>query len=142
MALREEEQLIGRGSSVADPPDVFPASRLGQPLKRIFDVAAAAMSLILFSPLLLVTSIAIKLDSRGPILIRETLYGYKNRPIQVLKFPLVMGAENDRTPRVTRVGRILSQTGIDELPQLFDVLRGKMSILGRRKVLRWPGSIC
>jgi lipopolysaccharide/colanic/teichoic acid biosynthesis glycosyltransferase len=95
-------------------------------------MAAATMGLILFSPLLLITSIAIKLDAPGPILVRETLYGYKNRPIQILGFRLVAAyAENDRTSsRLTRVGRILSQTGIDELPRLFNVLRGDMSIVG------------
>ena len=95
-------------------------------------MAAATMGLTLFSPLLLITSIAIKLDAPGPILVRETLYGYKNRPIQILGFRLVATCtENDRTsPRLTRVGRILSQTGIDELPRLFNVLRGEMSIVG------------
>ena len=103
-----------------------------QSAKRLFDIAAATMGLILFSPLLLITSIAIKIDTPGPILVRETLYGYKNRPIQVLGFRLVAAyAENDRTsPRLTRVGRILSQTGIDELPRLFNLLRGDMSIVG------------
>lgn len=59
--------------------DVVAAFRLKQRTKRIFDVVAAAMGLILFAPILLITSIAIKLDSRGPIFIRETQFGYKNR---------------------------------------------------------------
>ena len=54
--------------------------------KRIVDIAAATLGLLLFSPILLIASIAIKLDSRGPVLIRETWYGYKNRPIQLLTF--------------------------------------------------------
>ena len=122
----------GRGNSALALGGDAPAFRLYQPAKRLFDIAAATMGLILFLPLLLITSIAIKLDSRGPILVRETLYGYKNRPIQVLGFRLVAAyAENDRTsPRLTRVGQILSQTGIDELPRLFNVLRGDMSIVG------------
>src|SRR5271169_6405522 len=128
-----DNKSSGRGNSVvALGGGRAPAFRLDQYAKRLFDIAAATMGLILFSPLLLITSIAIKLDAPGPILVRETLYGYKNRPIQVLGFRLVAAyAENDRTsPRLTRVGRILSQTGIVELPRLFNVLRGDMSIVG------------
>jgi lipopolysaccharide/colanic/teichoic acid biosynthesis glycosyltransferase len=92
------------------------------------------MGLILFAPILLIASIAIKLDSRGPIFIRKTLYRYDNRAIKVLKFRVVTTCvEGDRiNPRVTQVGQILSETGIDELPQLFNVLRGEMSIVGPR----------
>jgi lipopolysaccharide/colanic/teichoic acid biosynthesis glycosyltransferase len=117
---------------------------LNERVKRLFDIVAATMGLILFSPILLVTSIAIKLVSQGPIFIRETLYGYNNRAIQVLKFRVVTAcAEGNRIdPRVIQVAQILSQTGIDELPQLFDVLRGEMSIVGRQNVHRWPASIC
>jgi lipopolysaccharide/colanic/teichoic acid biosynthesis glycosyltransferase len=93
------------------------------------------MGLTLFAPILLIISIAVKLGSRGPIFVRETKYRY-DRAIKVLKFRVVARTN----PRVTQVGQILNQTGIDELPQLFDVLRGEMSILGRRNVPRWPAS--
>jgi polysaccharide biosynthesis protein PslA len=101
------------------------------------------MGLTLFAPILLITAIAIKLDTLGPIFIRKTLYRYDNRAIKVLKFRVVTtGVEGDRVNSgVTRVGQILSQSGIDELPQLFNVLRGEMSIFGRRNVHRWPASI-
>jgi hypothetical protein len=127
-----DNKSSGRGDSVVALGGGAPAFRLDQYAKRLFDVAAATMGLILFSPLLLITSIAIKLDSRGPILVRQTLYGHKNRPIQALGFRLgAVYAKNDRTsPRLTRVGRALSQTGIDELPRLFNVLRGDMSVVG------------
>jgi lipopolysaccharide/colanic/teichoic acid biosynthesis glycosyltransferase len=127
-----DNKSSGPGNSVVGLGGGALALRLDQSAKRLFDMAAATMGLILFSPLLLITSIAIKLDAPGPILVRETLYGYKNRPIQILGFRLVAAyAENDRTSsRLTRVGRILSQTGIDELPRLFNVLRGDMSIVG------------
>ena len=131
MALREEEQSIGRGNSAS--AHIVLASRLEQVAKRIFDTAAAATGLVLFSPLLLIAFIAIRLDSSsGPVVVRENRYGFKNRPIKVLKFRLVGAcAESDRTnSRLTRVGRILSQTGIDELPRLVNVLRGEMSIFG------------
>jgi polysaccharide biosynthesis protein PslA len=128
VALRDDKSM-GRGNPAAALRDFLPAFRLEDAAKRLGDIVAATTSLILFSPLLLLVSIAVKLDSRGPILIRETLYGYKNRPIQVLRFRLV--APDDRIAmRLTRVGRILTQTGIDELPGLLNVLRGQMSIIG------------
>ena len=104
-------------------------ARLDELARRIFDLLAATMCLILFASILLLTSVAIKLDSRGPILIRETRYGYKNRAIYISKFRVAMvcseGEQINR--RLTRVGQLLRQTGIDELPQLFNVLRGEMS---------------
>ena len=104
-------------------------ARLDELARRIFDLLAATMCLILFASILLLTSVAIKLDSRGPILIRETRYGYKNRAIHISKFRVAMvcseGEQINR--RLTRVGQLLRQTGIDELPQLFNVLRGEMS---------------
>jgi hypothetical protein len=136
VALQGEKPREPSGWANSAPADrgVLPVFRLGPVAKRMIDIAAATLGLLLFSPILLIASIAIKLDSRGPVLIRETRYGYKNRPIQLLRFRLVTAcAENDRTsPRLTRVGRILNQTGIDELPQLFNVLRGQMSIAGPR----------
>ena len=96
------------------------------------DIAAATIGFILFSPLLLIAFVAIRLDSAGPVLVRETGYGYKNRPIRVLKFRFAgVCAGSDRTrSRLTRVGRVLNQTGIDELPQLVNVPRGEPSVIG------------
>jgi lipopolysaccharide/colanic/teichoic acid biosynthesis glycosyltransferase len=100
-------------------------------LHRVFDFVAAAAGMILLAPIFLVTSIAIKLDSDGPIFIREPRFGQGNRRIQLLKFRLVSGYGDGITPpRLTRLGRILCETGIDELPQLFNVLRGELSIMG------------
>jgi lipopolysaccharide/colanic/teichoic acid biosynthesis glycosyltransferase len=131
MALRDDKS-VSRGRSVAAIRGEVPGYRLAWRAKRLFDIAAATTGLILFSPLLLITSTAIRLDSCGPILIRESLFGYKNRPIQVFKFRTAIAcSENDQTGRrLTRVGRVLSRTGIDELPRLFNVLRGEMSIVG------------
>ena len=136
------DNSVGRASPAA-LQDSAPSFELGQGIKRAFDIVTAATSLILLSPILLIASVAIKLNSRGPIFIRGTLYGSDNRAIQVLKFRLMtVPAAGDRfSPSLTRVGQILGQTGIDELPQLFNVLRGEISIIGRRKVHRWPGSI-
>jgi lipopolysaccharide/colanic/teichoic acid biosynthesis glycosyltransferase len=102
--------------------------------KRAFDIAMAVSGIVLFSPILLITSLAIKLESAGPILVRETLFGYGKRIVRVHRFRFVAhGAETQAvTPRLTRVGRTLQQTGIGELPELFSVLAGDMSIVGPR----------
>jgi len=131
MALRDDNS-IDEANSGAALSNILPALRLGHIAGRVVDIAAATIGLVLFSPLLLIAFVAIRLDSPGPVLVRETRYGYKNRLILVLKFRLVgVCAESDRTnSRLTRVGRILSQTGIDELPQLVNVLRGELSVIG------------
>ena len=100
-------------------------------MHRILDLAAAVTGVILLAPILLVTAIAIKLDSDGPIFIREPKFGHGNRKIQLFKFRL-MSACRDGTirERPTRIGQILSETGIDEVPLLFNVMRGELSIVG------------
>jgi polysaccharide biosynthesis protein PslA len=127
----------GSDNSAAVQAGDIPSFDLNEAIKRVLDVVAAIIGIILFAPILVTISLAVKLGSRGPIFVRETKYGYDNRAIKVLKFRVMAARIN---LRVTQVGQILSQTGIDELPQLFDVLRGEMSILGRRNVLRWPAS--
>jgi lipopolysaccharide/colanic/teichoic acid biosynthesis glycosyltransferase len=128
----QDERSIGRADCGTAVCEVLPAFGMGRATKRLSDIAAVAIGLILFSPLLLIASIAIKLETRGPIFIGETLCGYKNRSIRVTRFRLTrVCAENDRIhPHPTRVGRILNQTGVGELPGLFSVLRGDMSIIG------------
>jgi lipopolysaccharide/colanic/teichoic acid biosynthesis glycosyltransferase len=115
---------------------------LDQWIKRVVDIVVATMGLILFAPIFLLAALAISLNSPGAIFIREALPGCNNRPIRVFRFRVTFAAGNRINPRMTRVGEILSLTGIDELPQLIDVLRGEMSIVGRRTVRRWPTSIC
>ena len=109
-------------------------------IKRAFDLVFASISLILLSPLFLIILLAIKLDSPGPISFRQVRHGFNNEEIRVFKFrsmtclddggEFVPAVEND--PRVTRIGRIMRQTNIDELPQLINVLHGEMSIVGPR----------
>jgi Undecaprenyl-phosphate glucose phosphotransferase len=117
-----------------------PLSRPQRAAKRMFDVVVAAAGLVILFPLLTLVAVAIKLDSPGPVLFRQTRHGYNNETIQVFKFrsmtqledgdEFVQAAPNDS--RVTRVGAILRRTNIDELPQLINVLRGEMSIVGPR----------
>jgi Undecaprenyl-phosphate glucose phosphotransferase len=117
-----------------------PLSILEQILKETFDRVCAAVGLVLLAPLLIMAAVAIKIDSRGPVLFRQTRHGFNNGVIRVFKFRTMNVIEGgDRftqasksDPRITRVGRILRRTNIDELPQLLNVLFGEMSIVGPR----------
>ena len=105
-----------------------------------FDFAVAAIGLIVLAPIFLVTSIAIKLDSRGPIFIREPKVGHNNQVIQVFKFRCVAAhAESNLCQHLTRIGQVLGETGIDQLPQLFNVLRGEISIADLLHAIRRDG---
>ena len=109
--------------------------------KRSFDVVVAALALLALSPVMLLAALAVRLDSPGPVLFRQARHGFNDRAIQVLKFRSMYSEAADPAarqvvtrgdPRVTRVGRILRKTSIDELPQLFNVLRGELSLVGPR----------
>jgi len=104
----------------------------GSLAKRLFDIGAASLSLILLSPMIFIASVAIKMGSRGPVFSREILHGYGNRPIRVLRFRTSEACDaSDRSSVfVSSIRRGLYRSGLDELPQLFDVLRGEMSIVG------------
>lgn len=110
-------------------------------VKRIFDVVAASVLLVIFSPLMLITAIAIALEDGFPVLYRQERVGLNGRLFNVIKFrSMRKDAEKDGKPRwatknddrVTRVGRIIRKLRIDELPQLFSVLKGDMSMVGPR----------
>jgi exopolysaccharide biosynthesis polyprenyl glycosylphosphotransferase len=110
-------------------------------LKRLVDFALATVLLIALSPLLLLIWIAIRLSGPGPVLYRQERIGLHNRPFNVVKFrSMIHGAEDDsgpvwaaeRDPRVTGVGRWLRRWRLDELPQLFNVIKGDMSLVGPR----------
>ena len=109
--------------------------------KRGFDLAFAGVALVLLTPLMLATAIAIKLDTRGPVFFRQKRHGFNNQIIEVTKFrslrhemadPLGSRIVTRDDPRVTRVGSFIRRSSIDELPQLFDVLTGKLSLVGPR----------
>src|SRR6185437_8101200 len=109
--------------------------------KWLFDHLVAAVALIVLSPVMIATAIAIKLDSKGPVLFRQKRHGFNNELVEVFKFRSMytdladLSAKNLVTrndPRVTRVGRFIRKTSIDELPQLFNVLMGNLSIVGPR----------
>jgi exopolysaccharide biosynthesis polyprenyl glycosylphosphotransferase len=120
-------------------------------LKRVMDILFSTIGIIVLSPIMLVVAIAIKIDSRGPAIFSQIRVGLNGKPFKMYKFrSMVDDAEdlldklrdkNEMTgpmfkikedPRVTRVGRFIRKTSIDELPQLFNVLKGEMSLVGPR----------
>ncbi len=109
--------------------------------KRAFDIVFSLFGILLFSPVMIATAIAIKLDSKGPVLFRQKRHGFNNEVIEVYKFRSMYVDQADPTakrpvtkgdPRVTRVGRIIRKTSIDELPQFFNALFGSLSLVGPR----------
>ncbi|RZU00795.1 sugar transferase [Rivibacter subsaxonicus] len=142
-------------------PDAF-----GYPLKRSLDVIGAALALVLLSPLMLLTALAVKLSSPGPVIFRQTRLGKGGVPFEFLKFRSMFVANDDAAhrayvarliagehepgqqgdgplykigadPRITAVGNVIRKTSIDELPQLWNVLKGDMSLVGPRPPLNY-----
>jgi Undecaprenyl-phosphate glucose phosphotransferase len=118
-----------------------PISGFDQIIKRIEDVVVGALAIIILSPLLLIVAIAVKLDSSGPVFFRQEREGFNNQRFRIWKFrsmrsercePDGITQARKDDDRITRVGRILRRTSIDELPQLFNVLAGEMSLVGPR----------
>ena len=109
--------------------------------KRVIDVVASLCALVLLSPVLALTALAILLSDGRPLLFRHVRPGHRGQPFTMLKFrtmrPLRPGEDRYRTDdrRVTRVGRFLRVTSLDELPELWNVLRGEMSLVGPRPLL-------
>jgi exopolysaccharide biosynthesis polyprenyl glycosylphosphotransferase len=131
----------------------FGLSRSSSYLKRAFDLAGATIGLLVLAPVTVVVALLIKLDSPGPVLFRQTRIGRGDTPFQMLKFrTMVQGADSMKRellnrneasglfkiaddPRITRVGRFLRTTSLDEAPQLLNVLRGNMSLVGPRPLV-------
>jgi undecaprenyl-phosphate galactose phosphotransferase/putative colanic acid biosynthesis UDP-glucose lipid carrier transferase len=117
-----------------------PLTKLERAAKRALDLASAGAGLVALLPLLALVSLMIKLDSPGPVIFRQTRRGFNGREFMIWKFRTMTSIENGRAicqakrndERVTRIGRLLRATSIDELPQLVNVLRGEMSLVGPR----------
>lgn len=142
------EELHGLTVMDVAPPQLGLISRT---VKRALDIIVSAGLIVVLAPLMLVAAVAIKLSSPGPVFFRQARVGYKGKTFDILKFrTMEVGADDIKIdlrdhsdvdgplfklhndPRVTRVGRILRPTSIDELPQLFNVLMGRMSLVGPR----------
>jgi undecaprenyl phosphate N,N'-diacetylbacillosamine 1-phosphate transferase len=117
-------------------------------IKRLLDVILSVIGLIILSPILLITAIAIKLESKGPVIFQQDRLGLNGKAFKIYKFrSMCVGAEKDGVyetkgdMRVTKVGRIIRKTSIDELPQFVNIIKGDMSIIGPRPTLTyhpWP----
>jgi len=115
-------------------------------MRRLFDVASSGVLLVFSSPFLLLSALGIKLDDSGPVLYRQRRVGKDEVEFELLKLrTMVVGAEkigagyavNEGDPRITRAGRVLRRLSLDELPQLWNVLRGDMSLIGPRPTLAY-----
>jgi exopolysaccharide biosynthesis polyprenyl glycosylphosphotransferase len=153
--------LAGLSSAGSYPRFELPTGRTLRPsrialslaltVKRMMDVGISVLAIVAFAPLMLAAALAVKLTSPGPVLFRQERVGLNARAFRVVKFrSMTLGAEREvaelmasnggyvpfykasNDPRVTRVGRFLRRTSIDELPQFFNVLRGEMSLVGPR----------
>jgi lipopolysaccharide/colanic/teichoic acid biosynthesis glycosyltransferase len=146
-----------------------PLERLDEAAKRALDLALAGLGLLLFGPALIAIAVAIRLTSPGPALFQQVRVGYRQSPFVMLKFRTMYqhnddaghrayvaamlagvksGADGGRgiykltdDPRVTPLGRLLRKTSLDELPQLVNVVRGEMSLVGPRPVLPWEAKL-
>lgn len=113
-------------------------------MKRLFDIVASGLGLIVLSPLFLILAIWIKLDSKGPVFYRQVRVGYKNKDFRIFKFrSMRVGADKGslvtiggHDPRVTRSGYFIRKFKFDELPQLINVFLGDMSLVGPRPEVR------
>lgn len=110
-------------------------------MKRLVDIIGASIAIIVFSPVMLVAAIGVKATSKGPLIFKQERVGLHNRPFKMYKFRSMevqsdaeekKGWTTKNDPRVTKIGRILRKTSIDELPQFFNVLKGDMSLVGPR----------
>jgi lipopolysaccharide/colanic/teichoic acid biosynthesis glycosyltransferase len=163
-ATRPREALLRR-DAVGGSPERSEWTGVSSAVMRALDVGIAVLALIALSPLMLLIALLIPLTSRGPILFRQTRVGHLGQPFVMLKFRSMLVDCDDRLhrdfvtrmltaqdrapsaldgrfklshdPRITRIGSLLRRTSLDELPQLFNVLRGEMSLIGPRPALPW-----
>lgn len=118
-------------------------------IKRITDIFLSCIGLIIFAPLFLLVGIAIKIDSRGPVIFKQCRVGKHGRVFNICKFRTMLtfedsyfedGSQMPNNERITKVGKILRNTSIDEIPQLINILAGDMSIVGPRPALEYQAA--
>jgi Undecaprenyl-phosphate glucose phosphotransferase len=134
------QPLVEIGSDVAVEVQRAPLGAFERAIKRLLDIAVGGAALVLLTPVLAAVSIAIKVTSRGPVIFKQHRMGFNGREFTIYKFRTMTVAEDGpkirqarrNDSRVTRLGAVLRRTSIDELPQLINVLRGEMSLVGPR----------
>jgi Undecaprenyl-phosphate glucose phosphotransferase len=142
---RAVSTILGRQTSVLQRLYMVelqrtPLTALERGAKRLLDLTVAATSLVVLAPMIFAAAVAIRLESRGPVIFRQQRHGFNGRSFAIYKLRTMKVQEDgaavvqatEKDPRVTRVGRALRTTSIDELPQLLNVLQGHMSIVGPR----------
>ncbi len=138
--LEDRRADLSLGASITVEMQRAPMALAERTAKRAIDISLASMAIIILSPIFVCAALAIKLDSRGPIIFKQRRNGFDEHLFTIFKFRTMRVLEDGdtvvqaqrRDPRVTRVGAMLRHTSIDELPQLFNVLRGDMSLVGPR----------
>jgi Undecaprenyl-phosphate glucose phosphotransferase len=136
----KDARIVAFGASAGVALTRPPPTRLQQAEKRALDLVVATLGLALLAPFFVLIALAIRIESPGPALFRQTRYGFNQEPFRIFKFRTMRALEDGATvkaatrddPRVTRVGRFLRRFSIDELPQLLNVVAGDMSIVGPR----------
>ncbi len=136
----EDVELSKHGPLASLQLNRMPLSRLEVVQKRLLDLVIAAAALIALTPLLIMVAALIRLDSRGPVFFVQRRYGFNQQPFRIIKFRTMRTLDDGAVvpqavrddPRLTRVGRWLRRWNIDEIPQLFNVLAGDMSLVGPR----------
>lgn len=148
--INQSAQVI----TLAPPMEYLPKKKLYASVKRLLDVLLSVTALIILLPVLLLTAVAVKLDSKGPVLYAQRRAGKNGKPFKMYKFrSMCADAEHkikdlrhlnekdgpvfkmSNDPRITKVGQIIRKISVDELPQLFNIIRGEMSIVGPRPPL-------
>ena len=158
-----DEATTQRSGTFMLPPTVVPPARRNYALKRVFDFIVSGIAIILLSPILAIVALAVRLDSKGPSLFKQERIGQYGKPFKVYKFRSMRTDANDavhraaiekfmqgqqigdannaykleRDPRITRIGGFIRASSLDELPQLFNILKGDMSLVGPRPALRY-----
>jgi Undecaprenyl-phosphate glucose phosphotransferase len=136
--LRQKISMIGQNVAIEVQREPLDAAQ--RAVKRMVDVVLSSLAIVFLSPLLVAVAVAVKIDSKGPVLFRQNRTGYRGRTFKILKFrtmtvmedgPVVAQA-NRNDFRVTKLGAFLRKSSVDELPQLFNVLKGDMSLVGPR----------
>jgi len=136
----DQLQLSKVGSMLSLQLTRMPLSRLEIAEKRLFDLVSASLALLLLTPVLVIAAVLIKLESAGPVFFLQHRYGFNQKPFRIFKFRTMRTLEDGAVieqakkndPRVTKVGAWLRRWSIDELPQLFNVIKGDMSLVGPR----------
>lgn len=152
----EEEYQIRKVAETENEVKVQRKSKLGyRVIKRAFDIVSTLFALILLSPVFLIVSILIKTDDKGPVIFKHNRVGKNGKVFSVYKFrSMKVGADKiedflspeqleeykkefklDNDPRITKIGNLLRKTSLDELPQLMNILKGEMSVIGPRPIL-------